>query len=203
MKTWTQIPDNKVIEETAAALAKNNIETFVVETGDEAKKKFFELLPEGSEVMVNYSLTLKDLGIASEVNDSGRYKPLKDVLSKMDSKIQGVEKRRVGSGMQYACGSAHAVTQDGRVMMTSGSGSQIPGYAYGAEHIIWVIGAHKIVKDIDEGLKRIYEHSWPLENERMKKYGGSNPRRILTFNNENEGNKERTKEIIVKEVLGF
>ena len=200
---WTQIPDNKVIEETAAALAKNNIETFVVENAEEAKKKFFELLPEGSEVMVNSSLTLKDLGIASEVNESGRYKPLKDVLSKMDSATQGVEKRRVGSGMQYAVGSAHAVTQDGRVMMASGSGSQIPGYAYGADHIIWVIGAHKIVKNIDEGLKRIYEHSWPLENERMKKYGGSNPRRILIFNNENEGNKERTKVIIVKEVLGF
>ena len=116
-------------------------------------------------------------------------------------------RKQVGSAMSYAVGSVHAITNDGHVVIASGSGSQIPGYAYGASHVVWIASANKIVSNVQMGLKRIYEHILPLEDARMKKvYGpesGSSPRKILIFNAESDYAKGRTKLIIVKEPLGF
>ena len=208
-KKWTTIPDDKTINDVANKLNENNIETFVVENGNDAKAKFFELLPKNSQVFTNTSTTLNTLGITDAINESDNFVSLKNKVSQMPSHTEekAREKRMIGSVPEYAVGSAHAITKDGRVMMASGSGSQLPGYVYGADHVIWVISANKIVENIDEGIKRIYEHSLPLESARMDKVtnsnSGSNPRRILIFNSENDMNKNRTKLIIVKEVLGF
>src|SRR6267142_798654 len=57
-----------------------------------------------------------------------------------------------------------AKTKPGSLMIASNSGSQLPSEAYASPHVIFVAGAQKIVKDIDEGFKRIYEHTLPLES---------------------------------------
>jgi hypothetical protein len=205
MDNWTKIPPDEVINQTVEALETNGFIVTVVNTKEEAKSRFFELVPQGSEVFTNTSTTLEVLGIEKEINESGKFVSLHNKVSSMptETPAQKREKKMVGSVPEYAVGSVHAVTLDGRVMMASGSGSQIPGYAYGADHIVWIIGAQKLVRDVDEGLKRIYEYCLPLEDERAKKaYGkGSAVRKILIFNIENR--KKRTHAIIVKEVLGF
>jgi hypothetical protein len=209
MNNYTQIPTDEVINTTVEALAKSNIEAFVVENGEEAKKKFHELVPEGSQVFTNTSTTFDQLGLTSEINDSGKFVSLKNEVVKLakEKPDDAILRKQVGSAMPYATGSIHAITQDGHVVIASGSGSQIPGYAYGANHIVWIASANKIVENIDEGIKRIYEYILPFEDARMKKmYGpesGSNPRRILIFNSEGDINKDRTKLILVKEPLGF
>ena len=35
--------------------------------------------------------------------------------------------------------------------------------------MIWVVGAQKLVKDFDDGIKRLYEYCLPLEDEEHKK----------------------------------
>ena len=37
--------------------------------------------------------------------------------------------------------------------------------------MILVVGAQKIVKDLDEGLRRVREYAYPLEDARMKAAG--------------------------------
>jgi len=62
----------------------------------------------------------------------------------------------------------------------------------------------KIVSDFDEGLRRIYEYSLPLESERARKaYGvpGSSVNKLLIINKEYTPN--RITMIIIKENLGF
>jgi len=89
------------------------------------------------------------------------------------------------------------------VMIASATGSQLPAYVYGSSHVIWIVGSQKIVKDMEEGLKRIYEYVFPLENERaMKAYGmGSGVNKLLIVNK--EVSLGRITIIIVKEKLGF
>jgi hypothetical protein len=209
MKNYTQIPSDDLINQTVKSLKDNNIEVFVVENGEDAKKKFYELVPEGSSVFTNTSTTFDQLGLTSEINDSGKYTSLKNEVMKI-AKAEpenSIKRKQIGSAMPYAAGSVHAISSDGHVVIASGSGSQIPGYAYGADHVVWIASANKIVKDTNEGFKRIYEHILPLEDARMKKvYGpesGSFPRKILIFNGEGDMNRGRTKLILVKEPLGF
>lgn len=88
-------------------------------------------------------------------------------------------------------------------MIASNTGSQLPAYAYGASHVIFVIGTQKIVKDIDEGMRRICDYTFPLEDKRaLKAYGvHSNISKILIINKEIKP--DRIKIIFVNEILGF
>ncbi len=205
MDNWTKIPSKEVIEQTVAALKANNIEAFVVENAEEAKKKVLSIIPEGSEVFPQTSKTLDAIGIPAILNESGKYDSVRTRLNSMDRTTQSREMRKLGAAPDFAIGSVHALTQDGNAMIASNTGSQLPAYVYGAGVVIWVVGAQKIVKNKEEGNKRIYEHVLPLEAERANKaYNittGSFVSKLLIVNR--EVNPERIKIIIVKEVLGF
>lgn len=204
MNKWTKIPGKSTIKKTIDALKANNIESLIVENKKEAKKKVLELIPQGSEVMTMTSVTLDAIGISAEINQSGKYNSIRSKLTSMDRSTQSLEMQKLGSAPEYVIGSVHAVTQDGKILIASNTGSQLSAYVYGSSHVVWVIGAQKIVKDIDEGMRRIYKYILPLESERVKKAYGmpkSAVNKLLVINKEVKQN--RIIAIIVKEVLGF
>lgn len=205
MANWDELADEQTIQNTIKALKQNGIEAVVVRNGEGAKKKVLESIPKGSEVMTMTSVTLDTIGLSEEINKAGgRFKPVRNKLYAMDRNTQQQEMNRLGSVPEFAVGSVHAVTEDGHILIASNTGSQLPAYAYGALHVIWVVGTQKIVKNTDEGIKRIYEHSLPLESERAKKaYGvsGSAINKILIINQEVQPG--RVKLILAKERLGF
>jgi hypothetical protein len=197
-KVAPEVSINRAIE----ALKKNGINAVMVADSDAAKVKVLEMIPKGAEVMTMTSVTLDQTGISKELNESGNYNPTRDKL--YDEKVDKREKARLGAAPEYVIGSVHAVTEDGKVIVASNSGSQLPAYSYAAGHVIWVVGAQKLVTDFDDGLKRIYEYVLPLESERAKKaYGvpGSFVSKLLVFNK--EPNPERITLIFVNEVLGY
>ena len=202
---YTTLATDESIVITKEALEKNGFKVLVASTGEEAKEMLLQILPKGAEVMENTSTTLDQIGVTEAIDESGNYDSIHKKALSMDRETQGKEITKMRSVSDWAIGSFHAVTEDGKIMMASGSGSQIPGYAHGANNVVFVAGTHKIVKDLDQGFDRIYTHSLPLESERIDKVynttGGSNPRRILIMNSEK--NTERTTVILVKEVLGF
>ena len=205
MKKWDNLASEKTIEKTVAALKANGIEAQVVKDGKLAKQKVLELIPEGSEVMTMTSVTLDSLGLTDEINKAdGKFKPVRDKLYAMDRKTQAKEMNSLGAVPEYVVGSVHAVTEDGQPLIASNTGSQLPAYSYGALRVIWVVGAQKIVKNTDEAIRRIYEHSLSLESERARKaYGvpGSAVNKILIVNKEVAPG--RITMILVKEKLGF
>ncbi|MCL4379730.1 MAG: lactate utilization protein [Candidatus Marsarchaeota archaeon] len=201
---WNKLVSEDVLSATIKTLNANGISTIVVENGEEAKRKALELIPEKAEVFTVTSTTVNDIGLAKEINESGKYVSVRDMLNDMDRRTQGREMARIGAAPDWVVGSVHAVTESGNVIIASQTGSQLSAYAHGAQHVIWIVGTQKIVKDLDEGMKRIYEHSLPLESERAKKaYGapGSAVNKLLIVNKEVVPN--RTTMILVKERLGF
>ena len=198
-----RLADDETINRAVAALKASGVEAVVVENGQEAKQKVFAIIPEGAEVMNMSSVTLDTTGIAKEIVESGRYNSVRNQLTKMDRQTQNLEMQKLGAGPDWAVGSVHAITQDGKVLIASNTGSQLPAYAYGSAHVVWVVGAQKVVKNLEEGMQRIYEYSLPLENERAKKAYGmeSNVSKILILNKEISPG--RVSMVIVKEKLGF
>lgn len=200
---FTTLASTEQIERTAAALTANGIRTLIAENAADAKRLFFEILPEGAEIFLGASITLETLGIKEEVDKSGRYDALRPKMFAMDRQTQGNEIRKMGASPQYAAGSAQAVTEDGHVIFASNTGSQVGPYASGAGNVIWVIGAQKIVKDVAEGLRRIQEYCVPLEDVHMQELYkiGTSLNKILIVNK--EGRPGRATMIIVNEALGF
>lgn len=202
---FSTLASPEAVERTVTALKNNGIEALFVPTGAEAKKKLLELIPTGAEVFNNTSMTLEAIGVPAEINESGRYNSIRKKFMAMDrtDPIQAKQMRQLGAAADYVIGSVHAVTEAGEVLIASNTGSQLGSYAYAGGKVIWVVGSQKIVKDIDEGIQRIYEHSLPLENERAQKaYGrGSFVSKILIVNREVVP--MRITLILVGEKLGF
>jgi hypothetical protein len=205
---WNNLADKKTIEKTIAALKANGIDAVFVQNGEEAKKKALELIPQGAEVMAMTSMTCDAIGLTKEINESGKYDSVRKKLMAMDRNTQGREMRKLGSAPDFAVGSAHAITQDGDVLIASATGSQLPAYASGAGNVIFVVGTQKIVKNTEEGFRRIYEHCLLLESERARKaYGipadkpGSSVNKMLVINKEYF--QKRITLILVDEILGF
>jgi hypothetical protein len=111
--------------------------------------------------------------------------------------------RHLAASPGYVVGSAHAVTEDGSLLIASASGSQLGPIVSGAGHVILVVGGQKIVPDVATGMRRIYEYCLPLEDERARAaYGvGSGVNNILIVNRAIRPG--RTTVILVKERLGF
>ena len=110
--------------------------------------------------------------------------------------------RKLGAAPDYIVGSAHAITDDGEIVVGSGSGSQLGAYAYAGGNVILVVGHQKLVRDLDEGLRRVREYSLPLEFKRMQGVGypGSLLAKTLIIHAEPSG---RIAVILVPETLGF
>ena len=161
-----------------------------------------DLVPEGVEVHIGLSETMRELGVTSEIENSGRYDAIRPKLTRLDRETQQREIRKLGTAPDYMLGSVHAITEDGLLVAASGSGSQLAPYAYGAGKLILVVGSQKIVRDLDEALRRVREYSLPLEDARMKslRRPGSLISKILILEWERPG---RVTVILLEDPIGF
>jgi L-lactate utilization protein LutC len=201
---YAQLASEAQIARAMKALGQNGIQAFVVDSGEEARAKLEQLIPAGAEVFTSSSTTLIQMGLLAEIDrEGGRYDAVRIRLGKMDPKTHNREMQKLGATPEYIIGSVHAVTETGSVLVASMSGSQLAPYAASAVHVVWIVGAQKIVPTLDEGLKRLEEYTYPLEDQRaMKAYGvHSGINKMLLINK--EINPARTMMIIVKENLGF
>jgi hypothetical protein len=198
-----ELASDEQIERTVQALKANGIEALVAENANEARRMFFERIPAGAEVFLGASVTLETLGIKDEIDSSGRYEALRPRMWAMDRATQGREIRKLGAAPDYAAGSVHAVTENGQVLIASNTGSQLGPYVFGAGRVIWVVGAQKLVKSLEEGMQRIEEYIVPLEEVHMQQLYNAHtyPSKVLIVNREIKPG--RITMIIVKEQLGF
>ena len=200
---FTKLASDQQIESVVQALEANNIHVIVVENGEAAKAEVLQLVPQGAEVYSNISRTLEKIGITEEIDKSGRYDAVRPKVFALDRKTQANEMRILRSRPAYIIGSVHAITEDGHIMTASNGGSQLAPYAYGAGKVILVVGIQKIVKDLNEGFRRIQEYSYPLEDARLHATLGVHSAigKILIVNREIVPG--RTTVILVKEELGY
>ena len=190
------------LQRVAAALRSHNIEAIIVSTGDEAREAVLGLIPEGAEVHSGKSKTLADVGLFSELMESGRYDALRTRLGKLDRATQGAEMRKLMATPDFMLGSVAAITVDGALVAASATGSQLSGYASGAGRVILVVGSQKIVTDLDAAMTRIREVVFPYENAQVRALLGVDTalQKVLVIYGEwREG---RTTVVLVREPVG-
>src|SRR5256885_14524062 len=168
-----------------------------------AKRIVLDLIPDGSPVHQGASQTLDVLGITYEIEKSGRYAAVRPRIWSMDRETEANEIRRLGAAPDVMLGSVHAVTETGSLVAASMSGSQLGPYAMGAARVILVVGTQKIVSDLEEGLRRIDEYAYPLEDARAQEAYGirSGVSKVLIINREITPG--RITVVLVDKGLGF
>jgi hypothetical protein len=191
------------LERAAMALAAHG---FSVETLDDvaaARARIQALIPQGASVFTGASETLRLSGIEADINASGRYDAIRPRVLAMDRATEADAIRRLLASPDVAVGSVHAVTETGSLVIASGSGSQLPGYAGGAARAIWIVGAQKIVPDLETALRRVEEHCLPLESARTQAAYGSPSAisRLLVLNAELHPGRGFV--LLLREAIGF
>ena len=168
----------------------------------EAKRIVLGLIPDGAQVHHGASQTLQVTGIAEAVEKSGRFEHLRPRTLGMDRKTQRDEIRRLAASPDVMLGSVHAVTETGSLITVSAGGSQLGPYV-SAGRVILVVGTQKIVSDLEEGLRRVNEYAFPLEDARAQVAYGMNSavNKVLIINR--EAVPGRITVVFVDEVLGF
>src|SRR5438034_6132957 len=81
----------EALQTVAAALGHNHIAAIVVDTGEEARDRVLELVPEGSEVHWAKSKTLEDLGLTDIFLDTARFDPVRPKYMVLDRRTQNRE----------------------------------------------------------------------------------------------------------------
>ena len=197
------VADEASVKRTVAALEANGITVIRAPDSAAAKRIVLDLIPDTSQVHHGASQTLDVVGITDEIDKSGRYDPLRPRIWGMDRKTEGDEIRRLGAAPDVMLGSVHAVTETGSLLAASMSGSQLGPYVSGVGRVILVVGTQKIVTSLDEGLLRINEYAWRLEDARAQAAYGihSAVNKVVIINREiTQG---RITVVLVDEVLGF
>jgi acyl-CoA hydrolase len=199
---FAALPDEQSLTETVVALEENGFTVDVVDDLDAARNVVLARIPVGSSVMTNTSVTLKATGIEEAIDAGGLYDSARARLSRLDLASQLPEMKAVIGQPDFALGSVHAVTRDGTLVIASASGSQLPSYAWGAATVIFVVGAQKLVSDLDAARERIYEHSLRLEDARALEAYGQHSRvgKVLEIHQEDPG---RIHVVLIREPVGF
>jgi hypothetical protein len=190
------------IQKTAKALRAHNFTVEVVGTLAEARTYVNSILPKDQSILTVSSETVRISGLDEDINKSGKFNAIRPQVEKLDRNTQRAEMRKLMAAPDVVVGSVHAITEDGRAVDASASGSQLGPYAGSAGKVIWVVGSQKIVPDLETAMRRVQFYSYPKEDIRAReKYGmPSALLKILTINGDWPG---RITVVLVREPIGY
>lgn len=151
------------IKKTMDNLEKNGIKSYFVETKEEVVPLIKTLVNKGESVSNGGSVTLQETGVMDLLN-SGDY----DFIDRTG--LEGEELRQAyirAFGCDTFFCSSNAVTENGELYNVDGNSNRVACIVYGPRQVIMVAGVNKIVKDINEAVKRVKEKAAPLNTKRL------------------------------------
>ena len=201
------LPMSERVHRTVEAINERGIHAELVETKEAALERVKALIPPGCVVMTGSSVTLQQIGFEDIlISGDHPWRNFKaDLLAEKDPAKQSA-RRRQGTLAEFFLGSVNALAETGELVFASGSGSQLPAYAYTSRNVIWVAGTQKITPTLDDALQRVREYVLPLEDQRQKNLGnkaGSRINRLLIIEGEPAYLRRSLTLILVNQVLGF
>ncbi len=144
-----QFKYSKLCERVKHVLERKKFEVYIAGDKTEARQIVENLIADGSVVSTGGSVTLVETGIMDLLR-SGKYKFL-DRYNAPDRRKVEIEAM---SSDYYLC-SANAITMNGELVFMDGFGNRVAAVTFGPKNVILVVGANKIVKNVEEARERI------------------------------------------------
>ena len=190
--------------EAVEAIKSRGINVIVVDNKEQALEKIIELIPKGMEVSNGSSTTLNEIGFIDYLKSKKHgWRNLHEEILKEKDIAKQMDLRRKSITAEYFLGSVNAIAKSGELVACDASGSRVTAYPFAAKNLILVAGIQKITKNLDEAIKRIREHVYPLENKRAQEAYGVSSTIGKWIIIEREIIPNRTTLILIKEKLGF
>lgn len=154
-------------EHTCAALVKNGFDAVFAKTKEEAAELVMKFVKPGMKLGFGGSMTIKSLGIQDKALASGA------ILLDHNKPGLGAEEKMQVLRAQLTCdlfiSSLNAVTRDGFIVNVDANGNRVGALSFGPLKVVAVVGANKIVGDLDEAFARLEEIAGPMNNKRLNR----------------------------------
>jgi len=135
---------NKVVK----SLKANRFDTVeFVEDADTAVKTVLALIPPEAKVGMGGSMTIRQIGLRDKLTKRGNIQLFRP------GQVPPEDFRRLPSDIFLT--SSNAVTLDGKLVNIDATGNRVASMIFGPKKVILVIGQNKIVRNVDEAIKRI------------------------------------------------
>jgi len=150
---------NERIKRVITALQKNNMEGIYIPSINDIVKTVEAMLYPNCVITAGGSVSLKESGVWDLINreDYNFYDRNREGIT--EDERQNVFKTVIGSDF-YFC-STNALTENGELINVDGFANRIAAIALGPKKVIMVVGANKIVKDLEEGFLRVKKIAAP------------------------------------------
>ena len=152
-------------ERVAEALRRNDFDAVYCKSAAEAAEEVLRLVPENGTVGLGGSWTVKELGVVEKLKARGNI-----ILDHGAPGLENDERVRIRRAQLTADAfltGSNAVTMDGRLVNTDGSGNRVAAMIFGPGKVIVVAGVNKIVRDVEEAEERIRKTAAPINNRRL------------------------------------
>jgi len=156
---------------TLTNFKKKNISGQYVSNRQEALSSILEMIPEGVVVARGDSISVDQVDVFPELRKRNRNKIIDPFERDSDGLllVEGEERRRLQRETFFSdifLTGTNAVTLDGKLVNVDGLGNRVSAMIFGPEKVIVVAGVNKIVKDVDEALKRVHNICAPMNAKR-------------------------------------
>lgn len=141
------------IAKVIQSLEKNNMRAIYAETAEDVKSAVRGLLFDGCTVRTGGSVTLAQTGVSEIINDPRYRFADRNRVGITPEEQQEIYRSVIGCDF-YLC-SSNAVTENGELVNVDGFANRITALTFGPKNVIVIVGANKIVKDVNEGFLRI------------------------------------------------
>lgn len=145
-------------------LEKRGMEAYYCASKENALKMILDLIPEHSSVTWGGSMTLAEAGITDALKNSKR-----TIIDRSTAKTPEETKAiyRSAFSADYYLMSSNAITYDGELVNTDGTGNRVAALIYGPDHVIVVAGMNKLVPDVNAAFARIHNVAAPMNTIRL------------------------------------
>ncbi|MCH4885996.1 lactate utilization protein [Acidaminobacter sp. JC074] len=156
----------KRIEKTIKNLKRRNINGYYVHDLEQLKEQMDDLIVDKSSVAVGGSMTLFETGIidylrSRDLEFHDRYE------EGLDPAQMKALHRSVFSSDVFISGT-NAITEDGEIYNVDGSGNRVAPMIYGPDKVVVIVGANKIVKNLEEARNRNKYIAAPANVQRLQ-----------------------------------
>lgn len=153
------------IEMTMAALRKNKMLPFYAETKEDVKIIIRDLIKDDKLMTAGGSMTLKECGVTDMLMNEYKGIYLDRSAAATPDEVGDIMRKAFISDTYFA--SSNAVTEDGELYNVDGNGNRVSAMIFGPKQVILVVGKNKIVKDMDEAVRRVETVAAPKNTVRL------------------------------------
>jgi len=148
---------DKIVSNTLEALKKNNFDVEYFESTKDAIDGILKEIDIKESVGIGGSVTVKTLELDKLLKERGNTVHWHWI----ESTSEGMDNARENSAIaDVYLTSTNALTQDGKLLNTDGTGNRVAAMIYGPKRTIVICGTNKIVENLDAAFERIEKNAY-------------------------------------------